>query len=219
MMYRASQGDTTALSSRLRVWDEVINVSDVVRGVGLNYDGTLGVARGMSTYFFDSELQLSGRVQLPGTAGGVGAGLHPLHANQATGQNPGGQYRPDTHLAFVGTAEGNIDIIDTWGFLRIGQVTLRDRVTGPLRAVLPFPEDNAGLNCPTIPVADRFGNPIGNGVQLYQNGVFDFPIPPGGSTDEACVVVKLFAVTSAEGVVVVPVRKSEILKYHPDRRR
>jgi hypothetical protein len=217
MMYRASQGDTTALSSRLRVWDEVINVSDVVRGVGLNYDGTLGVARGMSTYFFDSELQLSGRVQLPGTAGGVGAALHPLHANQATGQNPGGQYRPDTHLAFVGTAEGNIDIIDTWRFMRIGQVTLRDVVTGPLRAVLPFPEDNAGLNCPTIPVADRFGNPIGNAVQLYQNGSFTSPIPRGGSTDDACVVVKLFAVTSAEGVVVVPVRKSELLKYHPNR--
>ena len=214
MMYRASQGDTTALSSRLRVWDEVINVSDVVRGVGLNYDGTLGVARGMSTYFFDSELQLSGRVELPGTAGGVGAALHPLHANQATGQNPGGQYRPDTHLAFVGTAEGAIDIIDTWRFRRIGQVTLRDVVSGPLRAVLPFPEDNAGLNCPALPVADRFGNPLGNAVQLYQNGV---PIPSGGITDDACVVVKLFAVTSAEGVVVVPVRKSEILKYHPNR--
>jgi hypothetical protein len=217
MMYRASQGDTTALSSRLRVWDEVINVSDVVRGIGLNYDGTLGVARGMSTYFFDSELQLSGRVELPGTAGGVGAALHPLHANQATGQNPGGQYRPDTHLAFVGTAEGNIDIIDTWRFRRIGQVTLRDVVTGPLRAILPFPEDNAGLNCPTVPVVDRFGNPLGNAVQLYQSGDFVLPIPPGGSTDDACVVVKLFAVTSAEGVVVVPVRKSEILKYHPNR--
>ena len=217
MMYRASRGDTTALSSRLRVWDEVINVADVVRGVGLNYDGTLGVARGMSTYFFDSELQLSGRVELPGTAGGVGAALHPLHANQATGQNPGGQYRPDTHLAFVGTAEGNIDIIDTWRFMRIGQVTLRDVVSGPLRAVLPFPEDNAGLNCPTVPVTDQAGNPIGSAVQLYQNGDFVLPIPAGGITDDACVVVKLFAVTSAEGVVVVPVRKSEILKYHPNR--
>ena len=45
MMYRASQHDTTDLSSTLRVWDEVINAADEVHGVGLNYDGTLGVAR------------------------------------------------------------------------------------------------------------------------------------------------------------------------------
>jgi hypothetical protein len=36
-------------------------------------------------------------------------------------------------------------------------------------------------------------------------------------TDDSCIVVNLFAITSAGGVVVVPVRKSEILKYHPNR--
>jgi len=217
MMYRASQRDTTFLSSTLRVWDEVINAADVVRGVGLNYDGTLGVARGSSAYFFDTELQLSGRVELPGTAAGAGAALHPLHANQKTLQNFGGEYRPDTHLAFVGTSNGTVDIIDTYKFTRIGQITLRDVIAGPLRAVLPFTEDNAGLSCSTVPVADRFGNPIGNAVQLYGNGDFTQPIPAGGTSDDACVVVKLFAITSADGVVVVPVRKSEVLKYHPNR--
>jgi DNA-binding beta-propeller fold protein YncE len=217
MMYRASQADTTRLSSTMRVWDQVINSADRVNGVGLNYDGTLGVARGMSAYFFDSELQLNGRVELPGAAEGTGAALHPLHANQLTGQNPNpiGEYRPDTHIAFVGTGNGTIDIIDTFHFTRIGQVTLRDVISGPLRAILPFPEDNAGLSCPTLPVLDQVGNSIGNATQLYTGGNFDLPIPPDGITDDSCIVVKLFAITSAGGVVVVPVRKSEILKYHP----
>ncbi len=217
MLYRASQRDTTDLSTRLRVWDEVINAADEVHGVGLNYDGTLGVARGMSAYFFDTELQLNGRIELPGSAEGTGAALHPLHANQKTLENYDGEYRPDTHLAFVGTSNGTVDVIDTYKFTRIGQITLRDVVTGPLRAILPFPEDNTGLTCSTLPVADQAGNLIGNAVQLYQNGNFTDPIPPDGITDDSCVVVRLFAITSAGGVVVVPVRKSEILKYHPNR--
>jgi DNA-binding beta-propeller fold protein YncE len=217
MMYRAAQRDTTDLSSTLRVWDEVINAADRVHGVGLNYDGTLGVARGVSAYFFDTELQLNGRVELPGSADGTGAALHPLHANQRTFENFDGDYRPDTHLAFVGTGDGTVDIIDTFHFTRIGQVTLRDVITGPLRAILPFPEDNAGLSCPTTPVTDQAGNPIGNATQLYSNGVYDLPIPANGITDDSCIVVRLFAITSAGGVVVVPVRKSEILKYHPQR--
>jgi len=217
MMYRASQRDTTDLSATLRVWDEVINAADVVHGVGLNYDGTLGVARGMSAYFFDTELQLNGRVELPGAADGTGAALHPLHANQRTLENFDGAYRPDTHLAFVGTANGTVDIIDTFKFTRIGQITLRDVVTGPLRAILPFPEDNQGLSCPTIPVTDQVGNSIGNAIQLYTGEEFTLPIPAEGITDDSCIVVKLFAITSAGGVVVVPVRKSEILKYHPNR--
>ena len=217
MMYRASQRDTTDLSSTLRVWDEVINAADEVHGVGLNYDGTLGVARGLSAYFFDTELQLNGTVELPGSGTGTGAAMHPLHANQKTLENLAGDYRPDTHLAFVGTADGTVDIIDTFKFTRIGQITLRDVVAGPLKAVLPFPDDNEGLSCPTIPVTDIGGNTIGNTVQLYINGEFTLPIPPDGVTDDACVVVNLFAITSAGGVVVVPVRKSEILKYHPNR--
>ncbi len=217
MMYRASQRDTTDLSATLRVWDEVINAADEVHGVGLNYDGTLAVARGRSAYFFDTELQLNGRVELPGAADGTGAALHPLHANQRTLENFNGAYRPDTHLAFVGTGDGTIDIIDTFKFTRIGQVTLRDVVTGPIRAILPFPEDNEGLSCPTIPVTDQVGNTIGNAIQLYTGGSFTLPIPADGVTDDSCVVVKLFAVTSAGGVVVVPVRKSEILRYHPNR--
>jgi hypothetical protein len=217
MMYRASQQDTTDLSATLRVWDELTNAADFVTGVGLNYDGTLGVARGSSAYFFDSELQLNGVVDLTESGGGAGTSLHPLHANQKTLENFGGAYRPDTHLAFVGTGEGTIDIIDTFKFTRIGQLTIRDNITGPLRAVLPFPDDNVGLTCGTIGVTGIAGNSIGNSIQLYDGEEFTTPLPATGTTDDACIVVRLFATTSADGVVVVPVRKTDILKYHPNR--
>jgi len=217
MMYRASQHDTTDLSSTLRVWDELTNAADFVTGVGLNYDGTLGVARGNAAYFFDTELQLNGTVGLSAGGGGSGAALHPLHANQKTLENFTGAYRPDTHLAFVGTAEGTIDIIDTFKFTRIGQITIRDRITGPLRAVLPSAADNDGLTCASIPVTGKAGNAIGNAIQLYEGEDFIQPILPDGVTEDACVVIKLFATTSANGVVVVPVRKVDIFKYHPNR--
>jgi len=217
MMYRAAQMDTTDLSSTLRVWDQVINSSEIVSGVGLNYDGTLGVARGQGAYFFDNELQLNGVVDLTEGGGGAGAALHPLHANQRTLENFSGTYRPDTHLAFIGTDGGTIDIIDTFKFTRIGQITIRDRITGPLRAVLPFPEDNAGLTCATIPVTGMAGNSIGTAIRLYEGEDFVLPLAPDGATDDACIVIKLFATTSANGVVVVPVRKVDILKYHPNR--
>jgi hypothetical protein len=217
MMYKAAPGDATDVSTILRVWDDLINAADRVSGVGLNYDGTLGVARGQSAYFFDSELQLNGRIELPGAGTGTGAALHPLHANQRTLENYDGEYRPDSHIAFVGTSDGTVDIIDTFKFTRIGQITLKDVITGPLRATLPFDDDNVGLQCPRISVLDQVGNSIGATVQLYQNGDFNQPISPTGAVDESCVVVNLYAITSGGGVVVVPVRKSDILKYHPNR--
>lgn len=217
MMYRASQYDTTDLSSNLRVWDELTNAADIVSGVGLNYDGTLGVARGNAAYFFDTQLQLNGVVDLTASGGGAGAALHPLHANQKTLENITGVYSPDTHLAFLGTAQGTIDIVDTFKFTRIGQITLRDQITGPLRAVLPTAEDNAGLSCGSVPVSSKNGLAIGQAVRIYQNEEFTAPIlGDGGGTDDACTVVKLFATTAADGVVVVPVRKADVFKYHPN---
>jgi hypothetical protein len=58
---------------------------------------------------------------------------------------------------------------------------------------------------------------VGNAIRLYENEDFTLPILPSGATDEQCVVVKLFATTSAGGVVVVPVKKADVFKRHPNR--
>ena len=213
IMYEAAQD---AISTTIEVDDLMVNASETVRGIGLNYDGTLGVARGQNAYFFTTDLRLQGVGDLP--LGGAGAVLHPLHANAKSLQNTGGVYRPDTHLAFVGTGDRSIDIIDTFHFFRSGRIFLKDVPSGPLRAVLPFPQDNASFTCAMTTVTDQAGNTIGSAVEVYAGGDFNIPHPAsGGPTEDSCVVVKLVGITDAGGVVVVDVRKSDLLRDHPSR--
>ena len=210
IMYEAGRD---RISRVVEVADIMDNASETVKGIGLNYDGTLGVARGIDAYFFTTDLRLQGKTTIPG--GGAGAVLHPLHANALNFD--GGEYRPDTHLAFVGTGERTIDVIDTQRFRPLGRLFIRDIIQGPLRAVLPFPEDNVGLQCVSVPVTDQVGATIGGAVQIYENGDFETPYAPDGATEDSCIVVKLFGVTNTGGVVVVDVRKADILREHPSR--
>ena len=213
IMFEAVQD---AISDAIEVDDLMINASETVRGIGLNYDGTLGIARGQDAYFFTTDLRLQGRRVLP--PGGAGAVLHPLHANAKSLQNTGGVYRPDTHLGFVGTGDRTIVIIDTFHFFRSGRIFIKDVPSGPLRAVLPFPEDNANFTCTSSTVTDQAGNTIGSAVEVFAGGNFNNPHPAsGGPTEDSCIVVKLVGITDAGGVVVVDVRKSDLLRDHPSR--
>jgi hypothetical protein len=90
-------------------------------------------------------------------------------------------------------------------------------IVGPLKAILPFPEDNAGFQCSSIDVTDQAGKFIGQAVRVYEGEDFNSPIVPNGITEDRCVVVKLFGTTSSGGVVVVDVRKADILREHPER--
>jgi len=214
IMYEAA---TDRISRAIEVDDLMINGSETVRGVGLNYDGTLGAALGtVGVTFFDTELREQGSSEI--TPGGSGAVLHPLHANAKSVENSTGLYQPDTHFAFVGSGDKTIDIIDTFHFSVSGRLFIKDLPSGPLRAVLPFVEDNAGLTCTTRTVLDQDGNNIGNAVEIFQGGDFNAPHPAsGGPTEDACVVVKLVGITDVGGAVVVDVRKSDILRLHPSR--
>jgi hypothetical protein len=216
IMYKAADDRITA---GIPVVDLIINREDQVHGLGLNYDGTLGVARGDNAYFFTPDLRLQGVV--PIAPGGAGAVLHPLHANSVSVDNPGAPYRPDSHLAFVASGDHTIDIYDTFHFFKLGQIAIRDVVSGPLRAALPFPGDNDGFTCPaTVDVTDEDGNVIGQTLQIFKNGNPDTPweVDGGaGGNEDRCIVLKLFGVTDTGGVVVVNVRKSDILRNHPAR--
>ncbi len=144
--------------------------------------------------------------------------LHPLHANSKSVDNPGGLYQPDTHFAFVGSGDKTIDIIDTFHFFVTGRLYIKDLPSGPLRAALPFPEDNVGLTRTTRAVVDQNATVIGSAVEVFQGGDFNAPHPAsGGPTEDACIVVKLVGITDVGGVGVVDVRKSDILRPHPSR--
>lgn len=220
LMYRAAPSFVTGLSRWTQVSNLLNNPSEEVRGLGLNYDGTMAVVRGrLAAYFVTpADLITQGQTLIPNALQGSGAALHPLHANSRTLDNLGGQYRPDTHLAFVASGDRTVDIIDTQRFTRVGRLYIRDIVTGPLRAVLPFPADNAGNTCATMPITDRAGRYIGDAIQIYEGGSFTTPIAPDGITDDRCVVMKLFGATSGGGVVVIDVRKADVLREHPARR-
>ena len=85
IMYEASQD---GVSKVVEVADIMTNASEKVQGIGLNYDGTLGVARGFQAYFFRTDLRLQGVAQLP--AARARAALHPLHATLPDGRQQWG---------------------------------------------------------------------------------------------------------------------------------
>ena len=174
IMYEAGRD---RISRVVEVADIMDNSSETVRGIGLNYDGTLGVARGIDAYFFTTDLRLQGKTTIPG--GGAGAVLHPLHANAKSLTNfSGGEYRPDTHLSLVGTGERTIDIVDTQRFRPVGRIFIRDIIQGPLRAVLPFPEDNVGLQCVSVSVTDQVGRPSGMRSRFMRTATLRRPTRP-----------------------------------------
>jgi hypothetical protein len=156
---------TRTVSNEISVADLVNNASERVQGLGLNENGTLGVARGtQGAYFFDASLRLQGLSRQGLSGGSGGATLRPASFTSST-------------LAFVGTGRRSIQVIETDHYQPVLEIPIRDDIAGPLRASPPLPQDNAGLVCPGSP---------------------------------ACVVVKLYAVTAAGGVVVVDVRERDL---------
>ncbi len=85
MVYQAV-GDT--ITAGLQTEDLGINKDDFISGLGLNFDASLGVARGNTAYFFTMDLRLQGITGLE--PGGAGAVMHPLHANSPALDKPSG---------------------------------------------------------------------------------------------------------------------------------
>jgi len=133
-------------SNEVKILDLIHNASERVTGLGLNQNGTLGVARGdFAAYYFDRSLRLEGTFSEDINPGGFGAALHPDHNTESAGSTA-------ETLSFVGTAEATIKIIDTFHFFARGEVPIRDPIVGPLRPTRPIPGfDNVGLTCPGDP--------------------------------------------------------------------
>jgi hypothetical protein len=106
------------------VSDLISNAAERVIGLGLNLDGSLGVARGSQAYYFNNVLRLQGVVAAGSPAGGVA--MHPGNAGY-----PGGNFR----LSFVSgidTQGPYVDVIDNFNFFRVKRVYTRDPVVGAL---------------------------------------------------------------------------------------
>ena len=107
------------------VGDWTANSFAQVKGVGINFDGTLAGIRGDSTYIINPALRLQG--VLGTTASNAGLDFHPLN----TGPN---SFPLNTRLAFAASAEPLIEIFDTHCYQRVGTIPIRDPIIGPLTA-------------------------------------------------------------------------------------
>ncbi len=95
------------------------NTSDRMTGIALNADGSLGVARGRGgAYFFNRELRLQGTASA-GLADGVGGVAMMTVGNRS--------------LAFVGTSDRSIQIIESQHYRPIAEIPIRDNVIGAIR--------------------------------------------------------------------------------------
>jgi hypothetical protein len=126
-------GDSLVLVGDVR--DLISNAAERVIGLGLNGDGSLGVARGGQAYYFDETARLQGVVAAGSPTGGVA--MHPGNFGY-----PNGNFR----LSFVSGTDSNgpyVDVIDNFNFFRVKRVYTRDPVVGAL-VVAPRAGADAG---------------------------------------------------------------------------
>ena len=134
-------GDSLVMRGDVR--DLISNTAERVIGLGINRDGTLGVARGQQAYFFNNELRLQGVMESGAPTGGVA--LHPEGGNYPLG----GQ-----RLAFVsGTESGRpyVAVINAFNFCELKRVYTRDPVTGALAVAPRAPVSSTGTLANSLP--------------------------------------------------------------------
>jgi hypothetical protein len=120
------------------VSDLISNAAERVIGMGINRDGSLGVARGDQAYFFNNQLRLQGVMESGSPSGGVA--LHPEGGNYPVGA---------PRLGFVSGVEGGrpyVAVINSFNFCELTRVYLRDAITGALVVAPRAPVDPANVN-------------------------------------------------------------------------
>lgn len=130
-------GDSLVLRGDIR--DLISNSAERVIGLGVNRDGSLGVARGNQAYFFTNTLRLQGTMESGAPTGGVA--MHPQNANYPTD--------PSNRLSFVsGIQDGRpyIDVLDAFYFSPVKRIFLRDPVVGALVVAPRAASDPANVN-------------------------------------------------------------------------
>jgi hypothetical protein len=129
-------GDSLVLVGDVR--DLISNAAERVIGLGLNYDGSLGVARGSQAYYFGPTLRLQGVVEAGSPTGGVA--MHPGNAGY-----PGGSFRY-SFVSGIDSKAPYVDVIDNFNFFRVKRVYTRDPVIGAMAVAPRVAGDAASVN-------------------------------------------------------------------------
>jgi hypothetical protein len=120
-----------------------IDVSDFISNTGLNnhlhsvatnFNGGTNLVRADSIYFLDEGLSLKGTSLAPVGAFGMDMNYnHDFAAGTPGTPTYGGPGNPNDRIVFAARPDGNIDVFDTFFYGKIGSITVRDPITGPLR--------------------------------------------------------------------------------------
>ena len=107
------------------VSDFVANSFAMVKGVAMNFDGSLAGIRADSTYLLNLQLRLQGI--LGTTQSNAGLDFHPMNS----GPN---SFPLSSRLVFAASAEPVIEIFDSYCYKRVATVPIRDPINGPIKA-------------------------------------------------------------------------------------
>jgi hypothetical protein len=113
------------VSPATAVSDFIANTFAEVKGVAINFDGSLSAIRADSTYMLNPLLRLQGVLNT--TVSNAGLDFHPLN----TGPN---SFPLNTRLLFAASSEPQIDIFDTHCYQRVSSIPIRDPIIGPIKA-------------------------------------------------------------------------------------
>jgi hypothetical protein len=124
-------------SPSMNVKDLVNNASERIFGLALNSDGSTAAAHGLESYFFETQFSLHLRLQGKVNTFDSGSGIA-FHPDNRDGL-PDGDAR---NTAFVASANGTIEIVDTYHYTSRGTLPVRANLYGPIRVTGRFPNDD-----------------------------------------------------------------------------
>ncbi len=139
IMMASDPGDF--FSPRTTVRDLTNNASEAVFGLAINSNSSSIAAHGKESYFADIEnpfhLRLQGKFNTFDT--GAGVAYHP----QNTGDTPA--LDDPTRVVFVASADGTIDILDSFHYTSRGKLPVRANLYGPIRVTNRFATDDPAV--------------------------------------------------------------------------
>jgi hypothetical protein len=126
-------------SPGITVTDIANNASERIFGVAINKNSSIIGTRGSEAYFSDIavpfHLRLQGKINT--FDNGAGIAFHP--------DNVGDLSPANTRIAFVASANGTIEIIDSFHYLTRGVLPVRASLTGPIKVTNRFAGDDPAI--------------------------------------------------------------------------
>jgi hypothetical protein len=139
IMMASDPGDFFSPGTMVR--DLTNNAAERVYGLSINSNSTSVAAHGLESYFADIESPFHLRLQGKFNTFDTGAGIahHPMNA----GDTP--SLDDPTRVVFVASADGTIDIVDSFHYTSRGKLPVRANLYGPIRVTNRFAGDDPAV--------------------------------------------------------------------------